>query len=167
MLVSTSFSIPFWIFYSCCVLSDCLDGFVARALHQQSSTGAKLDSIADMVFIFSIAMVLILHIKLPMWLLLCALFIALLRFISYEIGFIKYHTYASLHTYANKATGALLCMAPILYCLVGLSITGIILCVVAFVSSIEEIAIIATSKELNRDCKSLVVNMGKNKHVKK
>ena len=47
MLVVSPFSLFFWIFYLSSGLTDIIDGFLARKLHQESSFGAKLDSIAD------------------------------------------------------------------------------------------------------------------------
>ena len=159
MVFTVPFSIVFWIFYLCCGLSDLIDGFVARKMKQQSVNGAKLDSISDMFFAIAIALVIIINITFPTWLWLCMLCIALLRVISYGIGFYKYHTFASLHTYGNKVTGMLLFVSPILYILLGLTAMGIILCVVAFISALEEVIITIKSKELNRDCKSLFVRL--------
>lgn len=82
---------------------------------------------------------------------------AILRFAGYGIGFYKYHIVTSLHTYANKVTGAFIFAAPILYSLFGLTVTGVLLCAVAFTSALEEVLITVTSKESNRDCKSVFV----------
>lgn len=157
MLCMAPFSTAFWIIYFICGITDMLDGLVARTLRQESANGAKLDSIADFVFAVSVATFVIINIEIPTWLWLCTLGIAILRFISYGIGFYKYHTFASLHTYANKITGAFIYMAPIIYCLCGLTVTGMALCVVAFYSSVEELAITIKSKVLNRDCKSILI----------
>ncbi|MDP4118803.1 MAG: CDP-alcohol phosphatidyltransferase family protein, partial [Bacillota bacterium] len=70
------FSIFFWICYLLGGLSDLLDGFVARRLNQQSAAGAKLDSIADMVFGVAIFIVVIKNIHVPVWLWICITLIA-------------------------------------------------------------------------------------------
>ncbi|WP_334300862.1 CDP-alcohol phosphatidyltransferase family protein, partial [Clostridioides difficile] len=44
MVSSTFCSLPFWICYFWCGISDILDGLIARKLRQQSGIGAKLDS---------------------------------------------------------------------------------------------------------------------------
>ncbi len=124
-------------------------------LHQESPFGAKIDSIADFVFAACAAIFVIVNIKIPVWLWFCVSGIALLRFFSYGVGFCKYRTFASLHTYANKLTGALLFFAPVLYSSCGLTFTGILLCTAAFFSSLEELVITIKSKELKRDCKSV------------
>lgn len=157
MLFVTPFSEEFWVFYLCSGFTDIMDGFVARKLNQESALGAKLDSIADFIFAVTIAIFAWINIEIPIWLWPCILGIALLRFVSYSVGFCKYHTFASLHTYANKITGALIFTVPLLYSALGLKVTGVILCVVAFLSAMEELVITVKSNKLNRDCKSILI----------
>lgn len=157
MLFSPPFSVLFWGFYFCGGFTDIIDGFVARKLNQESALGAKLDSIADFVFAGVVAIFVVINIEIPIFLWLCILCIALLRFVSYGIGFYKYHTFAPLHTYTNKITGALIFMAPIFYSVWGLVVMSLILCIMAFASALEEIVITIRSKELNRDCKSIFI----------
>lgn len=54
LLFTAPFSILFWILYGYGGMSDLADGFVARAMKQQSDWGAKLDSTADAAFFFAI-----------------------------------------------------------------------------------------------------------------
>ena len=102
MLAVPSFSALFWIFYLGSGLTDILDGFLARKLHQESAFGAKLDSIADFVFVGCLTIFAVINMNIPRWLWLCALVIALPRFASYGIGFYKYHAFTALHTWANE-----------------------------------------------------------------
>lgn len=155
MVLAEPFSAAFWVCYLCGGLSDLLDGAVARKLKAQSHSGAKLDSIADVVFTAALAVVAARSIQFPIWVWLCAACIAALRLASYGIGFMKYHTFASLHTYANKATGALIFAFPVLYAVLGLTATGVLLCVAALASSVEELIITAKSRQLDRDCRSV------------
>lgn len=108
MLAVPPFSALFWIFYLGSGLTDILDGFLARKLHQESALGAKLDSIADFVFVGCLTIFAVINMNIPRWLWLCALAIALLRFASYCVGFCKYHNFTALHTWANKLTGILI-----------------------------------------------------------
>lgn len=153
MVAAKPFSIIFWTAYLCAGLSDLLDGFLARKLNQQSKKGATLDSIADLFFAVAIAIVVMNNISFPVWLWGIIAEIALLRLISYAIGYYKYHTFSSLHTYANKATGALIFAFPVLYALLGLFVPAIIICVIAVVASLEEVVLTIKSTELHRDCK--------------
>lgn len=155
MVLAAPFSAAFWVCYLGGGVSDLLDGPVARALHIQSEVGAKLDSAADLAFAAAIAVVVVRSVPLPTWLWVCAGCVAAVRLISYGVGFAKYRIFPALHTYANKATGALIFAFPLLYAALGLTVSGVILCVIAFFSSIEELIITASSPTLNRDCKGL------------
>lgn len=141
----------------CCGFTDIADGLAARALHQESAFGAKLDSIADFVFAVSVAIVVIINIDIPVWLWVCISGTALLRFISCGIAFFKYRTFASPHTWANKITGALIFTSPIFCRVCGLTITGVVLCAAAFYSSLEELVIAVKFSRPNRDCKSAFI----------
>ena len=47
-----AFQLPFWVgvLTVFLVITEWADGFLARALHVQSATGARLDTIADALF---------------------------------------------------------------------------------------------------------------------
>lgn len=158
MIVAIPFSTIFWVCYICGGISDMFDGYIARKLNQQSAFGAQLDSIADLLFALSLFIIVVSNIRFPRWLWLCIAIIALIRVVGYSIGFYKYHTFSSLHTYLNKGTGAFIFALPVLYVLFGLTTAGIIISFVAFASATEELIITIKSKKLNRDCKSLFFN---------
>ena len=139
-------------------VSDLFDGPIARKLNQESDFGGKLDSMADLIFLISIAIVVAPNVVIPIWIWGCIGGIALIRIISYGIGYKKYHTFSSLHTYANKVTGAFLFLTPVLYIIFGITITGIIISLLAFVSALEELLIIIIGNELNRNIKSILIN---------
>lgn len=155
MISSTFGSVTFWICYLWCGISDMLDGLLARKLGQQSATGAKLDSISDFVFAVTSLIVITKNVSIPMYLWWCIVGITILRFISYSIGFYKYRTFSSLHTLMNKITGASIFAYPLLYICLGIDAAGILICIVAALSSIEEMVIIIKSKELNRNIKGI------------
>lgn len=156
-LFAPPFSAGFWICYLCAGLSDVLDGMAARKLKQESDLGARLDSIADFVFACAIATVSVIYVPIPMWLWVCAGLIALLRLAGYAIGYLKYHRFSALHTYANKLAGALLFALPLLYRLLGISACGILLCAVTAFSAAEEVLITIRSKRLERNCKGIFI----------
>ncbi|WP_273193296.1 CDP-alcohol phosphatidyltransferase family protein [Bifidobacterium tibiigranuli] len=141
--------------YLYCGMSDILDGLLARILKQESDLGAKLDSIADMAFVFSVLIAIVPAVAIPMWLWICVVIIASIRMAAYLIGYKKYHVFSACHTYANKATGGLLFCAPVFVYWLGITPAGIILCLFAALSSCEELLIAVLSKELNRNRKSL------------
>lgn len=156
MVLVAPFSALFWGCYLLGGVSDIVDGAVARKYHQQSKTGALLDSIADLTFALAIFIVVAVNIHLPLWLWLCIAFIAAMRLTGYAIGFYKYRVFSSLHTHLNKATGALIFAFPLLHTFLGLTAAGIVVCLVAFFSSLEELAITIKSRSINRDCKGFL-----------
>ena len=50
LIFLTAFSPEFYIIYSVCGVSDAVDGSVARKCNTTSEFGARLDSVADIVF---------------------------------------------------------------------------------------------------------------------
>ena len=145
----------FWILYLYGGVSDMIDGMIARGLKQQSNLGAKLDSVADAAFLLAIVIVMAPTVVIPAWIWLCIGGIGLIRIIAYVVGYLKYHTFSSLHTYANKATGASLFMVPVLYLIFGGTVAIILPGLLAFASSCEELLITVLYKDLNRDRKSI------------
>jgi CDP-diacylglycerol--glycerol-3-phosphate 3-phosphatidyltransferase len=159
MAISLIFLTPntyfFLVLYLLCGLSDILDGFLARKYKLQSPLGATFDSIADVIFFGVTVFVYLPIIRLPQTILLWILLIFIIRLISILIVGIKYHTFAILHTYLNKATGFALFCFPILIYVLGVTLSGYLLCGIASISAIEELLIQITSKKLQRDIKSI------------
>lgn len=151
------FSGTFFKLYAFCGFSDMIDGYIARKAGTGSDLGAILDSIADLVFILAVLICIIPVLVIPMWLVLLAAAIALIRIGAYIIGYRKYKTFSSLHTYLNKLTGLLLFASPVLYIVQGIEMTGIILGAAGLVSAVEELVIMIRSKDLNRDIKSILI----------
>jgi len=145
----------FFILYFGCGASDVLDGYIARKTNTASQFGATLDSIADTVFTGILLVILIPIVKIPLWVLVWIAGIAGIRIGSLLVGFMKYHTFAFLHTYANKATGAILFCFPILYLAFGVQVTAYLICGFASCSSLEELALNITSRTLCRNIKSI------------
>lgn len=155
LLFTVPFSSLFWVFYIYCGVSDIADGLIARLMKQQSNFGATLDSIADMAFFCAAVIAVIPTIVIPFWGWICVMITELIRIITYWIGYKKYHTFSALHTYLNKITGGFLFGAPAFYLKLGVTGTGVILCLLAILSTCEELLITVMSKDLNRNCKSI------------
>ncbi|MGC4018233.1 MAG: CDP-alcohol phosphatidyltransferase family protein [Muricomes sp.] len=157
LIFTVPFSLLFWTIYVYCGVSDMADGLAARMLRQQSDFGAKLDSIADVVFIFSVLLTVVPSVVIPTWFWTGAVIAAFIRVTAYLIGYKKHRRFSALHTYANKVTGVLLFCTPVLIHVSGTTAAGIILCTFAILSSSEELLITVLSKDLNRDRKSWFV----------
>ena len=104
-------SIPFWVFYIVCGISDIADGWLARKLKCVSKTGALLDSVADICFVPCCAWKLLPILELPQWLWLWAGVIVVIKVVNQIIALMMYGCFQFPHTLANKATGFLLFIA--------------------------------------------------------
>jgi CDP-diacylglycerol--glycerol-3-phosphate 3-phosphatidyltransferase len=138
-------------------LSDFLDGKIARRHNVTSVRGARLDSIADAAFFTVSLFVFIPLALLPRWALYWIVGIVLLRLVTLGIGFRRFHTFASHHTHTNRITGgALFVMLP-LQGFLGFEqmAPAILVCSLASLASLEEIILMATTKKLDLDTRSL------------
>lgn len=142
-------SAAFYVLYSLCGVTDAVDGAVARATGTASELGAKLDSIADLLF-YAVMLVRIfpaLWALLPrnLWYIVAAA--VLIRIGAYLTAAFKYRRFASLHTPLNKVTGLFVFSVPYLIALP----FGVIGCycvsVAAVISSLQELVIHLKSKE--------------------
>lgn len=145
----------FLLLYLLLGISDLTDGFLARRWNVSSRFGARLDSAAD--FLLCVIMLYILFSRLcwPFWALVWVAIIFLLRFASLAINYVRFSQIAFLHSYANKVTGFLLLLFPLLIRMVGQNLTTIILCVIASISAVEEFLISVTATKFDPNCKSI------------
>lgn len=144
----------FYVVYIICGLSDVLDGFIARKTAASSKLGEKLDSVADLMMVGVMFIIFYPVIYLPTGILIWIISIAVLRFFSLAVALIKYKTFVILHSYANKFTGMLLFIAPLLLPYFEVNTLMYIICSAASISSVEELIIHLTSTQLrvNRPC---------------
>lgn len=159
------FTVPmsglFFLLYIICGASDILDGYIARKMNSASTFGAVLDSIADFLFTAVILFKLIMIIKLAFWMLIWLTLIVIIKITTLLIGFKKYHSFAFLHTYMNKITGALLFCFPLFYVALGIVPTAFMLLGTATIAAGEEFIINLTARKLNHDVKSILRKSGK------
>ena len=110
-------SLPFFIVYGVCGLSDAFDGLVARKLGIQSSFGSALDSLSDLLFYGVMAAKMFptfQRLLLPYQWVIIAVPTAF-HFIAYIICAIKFSRFSAIHTYANKALGLLVYAFPFFF----------------------------------------------------
>ena len=159
MFVMPAFSFEFLAVYTLCGLTDALDGHIARKTKTTSELGARLDSIADLVFYFTMIIKLYPDVfeHLPKYIVIFAFAIFGIRILTYIIAAVKYHRFASMHTYLNKATGILVFFIPYLLRTSIYGYFGLSLCFVALAATLEELFIHLTHKEYSRDIKSVFI----------
>lgn len=137
----------FYGLYLAAGLSDMLDGFIARRTNTASPLGARLDSIADVVFLSVCLVKLLPVLVLSGWLWVWVGLIALLRLINILSGFVCRGKLVLLHTRANKLTGALLFLLPLCLNFLDISYAALPLCTVASYAAIQEGHFIRTGRD--------------------
>ena len=155
LLFTAPLSPLFFLFYTLAGISDMLDGPIASRSHTASGAGARLDSIADIVFLIAALSCLLPVLHLPGWIIWAAAVIAPLRCGAWLAGYLKYHRFNALHTLANKFTGASLFCAPYFLHRISMNTLCAALCLLAAASAGEELAIQCLGRETAPDCKSL------------
>lgn len=108
LLLVDAMTMPFWSLYVTAGLTDMLDGFLARRWGVESQFGARLDSLADFVFVLAVGYKLFPWLKLPATLWMMTGLIALVKIINAICSYVVKHRIEYLHTKANKVTGFLL-----------------------------------------------------------
>ena len=108
LLLVDAMTLPFWVLYLIAGLTDILDGFLARRWGVESKFGARLDSLADFVFVLTVGYKLFPWLKLPVVLWIMIGLIALVKMVNAICSYAVRHRIEYLHTKANKLTGFLL-----------------------------------------------------------
>lgn len=100
-------STVFFIVYSLTGLTDVLDGWIARKTETADSFGARLDSIADMLFyaVMLFRMFPVLWNTLPSDIWYAASGILVVRISAYLLAAVKYRQFASMHSERVIITG--------------------------------------------------------------
>ena len=140
LLFTKPMSLCFYIVYTITGLTDVLDGFFARKLKVSSDFGAKLDSIADLLF-YSVMIILLIPVlweKLHKSIWVAVVLILGLRLTAYLLSAIKYKKFASSHSILNKITGLCVFAIPFVLLTPFPSIICWIIAVIGFFSSFDE-----------------------------
>lgn len=143
LLFFTLETIGFLVVYTFAGLTDILDGWLARKTGRASEFGARLDSIADLLFYGVLLTRLLpsLYQILPEEIWYVVLGIIAVRLASYVTAAVKYHRFASLHTWLNKLTGAAVFLLPYVLFSTSIVVYSWAVCILAFAASAEELAI--------------------------
>lgn len=148
LLFVTPLTDSFYVIYTLTGVTDVLDGTLARRLNLTSKLGAKLDSIADMLFYTLVILRLFPEIlpRLPkeIWYIVAA--VVMIRLISYTVAAIKFRCFASLHTYMNKITGFTVFVIPYIIKLSFFAEVCFVICAIAALAALDELRIHITKK---------------------
>ena len=135
----------FWTLYLLCVFSDVLDGAVARSTGTVSRLGERLDTIADIIFVAVWIVLFIPAMNVGRWLWIWTGVIALIKVVNVISGLAMKKGFVAKHTPANKATGILLFLLPMVILLEVIKVPYIVLvCLLATFAAIQEGHLIRT-----------------------
>ena len=138
MLFCSVRSARFWVLYLLCGLTDMVDGTIARKTNAVSQLGARLDTVADLLFVVASFVKLVPVIRIPVWIWVWAAVIAAAKLVNLVWGFTQHKQIPALHTIANKATGLCLFLLPLTISFVDLRCTAPVVCVLATIAAIQE-----------------------------
>ena len=148
MLFSHAFSVQLYILYLICGLTDMVDGTIARKTHTDSEFGAKLDSVADFIFVVISLVKLLPVIHIPRWLWIWILVSAIIKIINVISGFICKRRLMVEHTIMNKVTGFMLFILPLTFVFIELKYSAVVVCTIATFAAIQEGHLIRTGREI-------------------
>ena len=144
LLFCPVFSDGFYVLYLFCGLTDMVDGSIARKTGTVSSFGARLDTVADFLFVIASFVKLVPVIRIPVWIWVWTAFIAVVKLVNLVWGSTQMKQMPSLHTIANKATGLCLFLLPLTMSFVELRYTVPVVYIIATIAAIQEGYYIAT-----------------------
>ena len=139
LFVFKSDSCPFAVLYLLCGITDVLDGFIARKLHTESEKGARLDSIADLIFAVVYAVRILPLLSVPFWVWIWTAIIAVIKIAGIIIAGRKAKKLTIEHSFGNKLTGLLLFLLPLSVYVADVKYTAAVVCIAATVTAIGEI----------------------------
>jgi len=147
--------VPFFVILSLMLITDALDGFLARLLHQTSELGAKLDSYGDYATYMAVA--------LGAWLqwperiereAFAILFAVAVFMLPAAVSILKFHRFASYHTVITKIAAVLMSLGIFALLVFDLSWPLYAAVGMLVVEAIENIAITLTLDTPRTDIRS-------------
>ncbi|WP_299228534.1 CDP-alcohol phosphatidyltransferase family protein [uncultured Psychroserpens sp.] len=139
------------------LITDILDGLIARVFHLKTEFGAKLDSLADngtfiaaFIGIFTFKMEALSESIWMLWLFIAFFVLGLM------VSFIKFKQYPSLHLYTTKIGGYI--QGLFIFVLFAWNYNEYLFClamVLGYISHVEELIILLISKRMKTDAKGL------------
>ena len=138
----------FYAFYIFCGTTDMIDGTIARKTGAVSKFGAKLDTVADCVFMLVCGIKILPLLYLPVWLWVWIIIIALIKIFNIALVFLRKRKIISIHSVLNKITGFALFLLPPTLTFVKSTYSVAIICVLATVAVIQEVHFISKGQEV-------------------
>ena len=147
ILLCPVFSVAFYSLYITAGLTDMIDGWVARKTNTASALGAKLDTIADFIFVVVCLVKLLPIMDIPIWLYVWIGVIAVIKIINIVSGYVVHKQYVAVHSVMNKVTGILLFVLPLTISFVDVKYSAIGVCIIATFAAVQEGHFIRTKRQ--------------------
>ncbi len=141
-------SVWFYILYLFCGLTDMIDGAIARKTGAVSKYGARLDTVADFVFVFGSSIKILPLMHIPVWLWVWIIIVALIKIFNIALVLIHKKKPISIHSVLNKTTGFALFLLPLSLTFVETTYSVATICVLATIAVMQEVYFIAKGQEV-------------------
>ena len=138
----------FYVFYLFCGFTDMIDGTIARKTGAVSKFGAKLDTVADFVFMLVCGIKILPRVDIPVWLWAWIALIALIKIFNIALVFMRKRKIISIHSVLNKITGLALFLLPLSLNFVETTYSIATVCVLATIAVIQEVYFIAQGQDV-------------------
>ncbi len=112
LLLCPTLSASFYCVYVLTGITDFLDGFIARRTRTTSQLGAKIDTMADTIFVVVCLIKFLPEIRFPLWIYIWIVVVAIINII---LGFMVNKKYPAVHSVMNKITGVILFLLPLTF----------------------------------------------------
>lgn len=141
-------SVWFYILYLFCGFTDMIDGTIARKTGAVSKFGAKLDTVADFVFVFVCMAKILPRVYLPVWLWAWIIMIAIMKMFHIAWVFIRKKRLLSIHSVLNKMTGLALFLLPPTLTLIEPVYSVATICAFATLATMQEVYFTAKGQKV-------------------
>ena len=148
LLLCPVFFISFYIVYLFCGITDMVDGTIARKTKSVSELGARLDTVADSVFVAVCFVKILPLMQFPTWLWNWIVIIAIIKIGNVVWGLISNKKLVSIHTILNKVTGFILFLLPLTFSFIEPLYSSAVVCFMATLSAINEVYYTRIGKEV-------------------
>ena len=125
-----------------------VDGTIARKTKSVSELGARLDTVADSVFVAVCFVKVLPLMQLPTWLWTWIVIIAIIKIGNVVLGLIFNKKLVSIHTILNKVTGFILFLLPLTFSFIESIYSSAVVCFMATLSAINEVYYTRIGKEV-------------------
>ena len=141
-------SVWFYVFYLFCGFTDMIDGTIAKKTGAVNKLGAKLDTIADFVFMLVCSIKILPLIRIALWLWVWIIIIASIKIFNIALIFIRKKKLISIHSVLNKIAGFALFLLPLSLTFVETTYSVATICLLATIAVVQEVYFIAKGQEV-------------------